>query len=91
VPDETCPVLKAPWETTPDYFYGCGLDAAWRTSPLALWEAAQHGPRTQQLAEVLQVITIGGLVAWLAADTRRSGARSASSRARTRVSSAAGS
>ncbi len=71
VPSESCPVLKAPWETTPDYFYGCGLDAAWRTSPLALWEAAGHGPRTQQLAEVLQVLTIAGLVAWLAADVRR--------------------
>jgi hypothetical protein len=71
VPSESCPVLKAPWETTPDYFYGCGLDAAWRTSPLALWEAARHGPRTQQLAEVLQVLTIAGLVAWLAADVRR--------------------
>jgi hypothetical protein len=64
-------VLKAPSQTTPEYFYGCGLTAAWRTSPLSLWEAAQHGPRTQQLAEVLEVVTIGGLVAWLAADTRR--------------------
>ncbi len=71
VPDATCPVLKAPTDTTPDYFYGCGLDAAWRLSPLALWEAAHGGPRTQQLAELLQVITIGGLVAWLAADVRR--------------------
>ena len=71
VPTESCPVLKAPWETTPDYFYGCGLDAAWRTRPLALWEAAGHGPRTQHLAEVLQVLTIAGLVAWLAADVRR--------------------
>jgi hypothetical protein len=75
VPSASCPVLKAPWETTPDYFYGCGLDAAWRTSPLALWEASQHGPRTQQLAELLQVITIGGLVAWLAVDSRRQQAR----------------
>ena len=71
VPSESCPVLKAPWETTPEYFYGCGLDAAWRTSPLALWEASRGGPRTQQLAELLQVITIGGLVAWLATDVRR--------------------
>jgi hypothetical protein len=71
VPSESCPVLKAPWETTPGYFYGCGLTAAWRTSPLSLWEAVQHGPRTQQVAEVLQVITIGGLVAWLAADVAR--------------------
>jgi hypothetical protein len=71
VPDETCPVLKAPSDTTPDYFYGCGLDAAWRTSPLSLWEGARHGPHTQQLAELLQVIAIGGLVAWLAADVRR--------------------
>ena len=75
VSSPSCPVLKAPWETTPDYFYGCGLTAAWRTSPLSLWEVVQRGPRTQQLAEVLQVITIGGLVAWLAADGRRSRAR----------------
>jgi hypothetical protein len=83
VPDATCPVLKAPSETTPEYFYGCGIDAAWRTSPLSLWEA-------QQLAELLQVLTIGGLVAWLAADVRRSPpgsrVRSASWRARKRVS-----
>jgi len=71
VPSESCPVLKAPWETRREYFYGCGLDAAWRTSPLALWEASRGGPRTQQLAELLQVITIGGLVAWLATDVRR--------------------
>jgi hypothetical protein len=78
VPSESCPVLKAPWETTPDYFYGCGLTAAWRTSPLSLWEAAHGGPRLQQVAELLQVITIGGLVAWLAADVRRARARSTS-------------
>jgi hypothetical protein len=71
VPDATCPVLKAPTETTPAYFYGCGLDEAWRLSPLSLWEATRRGPRTQQLAELLQVITIGGLVAWLAEDVRR--------------------
>jgi hypothetical protein len=71
VPDATCPVLKAPTETTPAYFYGCGLDEAWRLSPLSLWEGARGGPWTQQLAEVLQVVTIGGLVAWLAADVRR--------------------
>jgi hypothetical protein len=71
VPDATCPVLKAPTDTTPAYFYGCGLDEAWRLSPLSLWEAAHGGPRTQQLAQLLQVIAIGGLVAWLAADVRR--------------------
>jgi hypothetical protein len=71
VPDATCPVLKAPTDTTPAYFYGCGLDEAWRLSPLSLWEASHGGPRTQQLAQLLQVITIGALVAWLAADVRR--------------------
>lgn len=71
VPDANCPVLKAPSETTPEYFYGCGLNAAWRLRPLALWEAAHDGPRTQQVAELLQVITIGALIAWLAADARR--------------------
>jgi hypothetical protein len=71
VPSPSCPVLKAPAETTADYFYGCGLDAAWRVDPLSLWEASRGGPHTQQLAEVLQAVTIVGLVAWLAADARR--------------------
>jgi hypothetical protein len=82
VPDATCPVLKAPTETTPAYFYGCGLDEAWRLSPLSLWEAAHGGPRTQQLAQLLQVITIGALVAWLAADVRRERRGTASRSAR---------
>jgi hypothetical protein len=71
VPDATCPVLKAPWDTTPSYFYGCGLDEAWRRRPLSLWEATHGGPHTQQLAELLQVIAIAALVTWLAADVRR--------------------
>jgi hypothetical protein len=71
VPSPSCPVLKAPAETTADYFYGCGIDAAWRLDPLSLWEAARGGPRTQQLAQVLQAVTIGGLVGWLAVDARR--------------------
>ena len=71
VPSPSCPVLKAPAETTADYFYGCGIDAAWRLDPLSLWEAARGGPRTQQLAEALQAVTIAGLVAWLSADARR--------------------
>jgi hypothetical protein len=75
VPSPSCPVLKAPAETTADYFYGCGLDAAWRLDPLSLGEAAHGGPRTQQLAELLQAVTIGGLVAWLARDTRRRSTR----------------
>ena len=86
VPDETCPVLKAPADTTSEYFYGCGLDAAWRTSPLSLWEASRGGPRTQQLAELLQVVTIGGLVAWLAADVARSRVRDVSYSGENRVS-----
>jgi hypothetical protein len=71
VPSPSCPVLKAPADTTPDYFYGCGIDAAWRLDPLSLWEASRGGPRTQQLAELLQAVTIASLVAWLAADARR--------------------
>jgi hypothetical protein len=71
VPSPSCPVLKAPADTTADYFYGCGIDAAWRLDPLSLWEASHGGPRTQQLAEVLQAVTIAGLVGWLAADARR--------------------
>jgi hypothetical protein len=71
VPSPSCPVLKAPADTTAAYFYGCGLDAAWRLDPLSLWEAARSGPRTQQLAELLQAVTIAGLVAWLAVDVRR--------------------
>jgi hypothetical protein len=71
VPSPSCPVLKAPAETTADYFYGCGLDAAWRLDPLSLGEATRGGPRTQQLAEVLQAVTIVGLVAWLARDSQR--------------------
>jgi hypothetical protein len=71
VPSDSCPVLKAPWETTPDYFYGCGLTAAWRLSPLSLWEAAHKGPWTQQLAQLLQAFTIAGLIAWLHTDVRR--------------------
>ncbi len=90
VPSASCPVLKAPSETTPEYFYGCGLTAAWRTSPLSLWEGAQHGPRTQQLAEVLEVLTIGGLVAWLAADVSRSRVRSTTHIGLQRVSSSEG-
>jgi hypothetical protein len=75
VPSPSCPVLKAPAETTADYFYGCGLDAAWRLDPLSLGEATGGGPRTQQLAEALQAMTIVGLVAWLARDTRRRSTR----------------
>ncbi len=71
VPSASCPVLKAPWDTTPAYFYGCGIDAAWRLRPLSLWEASHGGPRTQQLAEALQAVTILALVAWLSADVRR--------------------
>src|SRR5262249_32179496 len=71
IPTASCPVLKAPSDTTPEYFYGCGIDAAWTRHPVALWEASRGGPRTQQLAELLQVIAVGGLVAWLAAHVRR--------------------
>ena len=48
-----------------------GIDAAWRLHPLSLWEASHGGPRTQQLAELLQAVTILALVAWLSADVRR--------------------
>jgi hypothetical protein len=71
VPDATCPVLKAPWETTAGYFYGCGIDEAWRLHPLSLWQATRHGAAPQQVAEALQAVTIAALVAWLAADVRR--------------------
>jgi hypothetical protein len=71
VPDVTCPVLKPVQDATPSYFYGCGLDAAWRLRPLSLWEASKGGPATQQFAEVLQAVTIGALLAWLVSDVRR--------------------
>jgi hypothetical protein len=72
VPSASCPVLKAPWETTPGYFYGCGLDAAWRLHPLSLGEAVHGGPASQKLAELLQAVTIIALVWWLYDDVRRS-------------------
>jgi hypothetical protein len=71
VPDATCPVLKPVQDATPSYFYGCGLNAAWRLRPLSLWEASKGGPATQRLAEVLQAVTIGALVTWLVVDVRR--------------------
>jgi hypothetical protein len=70
--DAACPVLYPVRETTPEYFYGCGLHAAWRLDPLSLWSAAQDGPATQQLAEILQaVIAIAGAL-WLRLGTRES-------------------
>jgi hypothetical protein len=56
--DAACPALYPIELTTPGYFYGCGLHEAWRLDPLSLWSAAQDGPATQQLAEVLQATVV---------------------------------
>ena len=73
--DAACPALYPVQQTTPDYFYGCGLHEAWRLHPLSLWHAAQEGPATQQLAELLQAtVTITGAV-WLALRARNRAGR----------------
>src|SRR5207253_2802289 len=54
-PDAPCPRVVPIEQATADYFYGCGLHQAWRLEPLSLWEGAQHGPATQQVAEFLEL------------------------------------
>jgi hypothetical protein len=65
VPDAACPTVVPIEQTSVDYFYGCGLHQAWRLDPLSLWEASGHGPATQTVAEMLEVVMVGAAALWL--------------------------
>jgi hypothetical protein len=71
VPDAACPRVVPIEQASPDYFYGCGLHQAWRLDPLSLWEGAGHGPATQTVAQVFEVVMVAAAVIWLHQRARR--------------------
>jgi hypothetical protein len=74
VPDAACPQVVPIEQASADYFYGCGLHQAWRLDPLSLWEGAGHGPATQTLAQLLEVVMVAAAALWLHGRSRaRSG------------------
>jgi hypothetical protein len=83
VTDAACPRIVPIEQASDDYFYGCGLHQAWRLDPLSLWEASRHGPSTQTVAQVLEVVAVAGATTWLYRRNRhpRRGASRASTRA----------
>jgi hypothetical protein len=69
--DAACPEIIPIERASPEVFYGCGLHAAWRLEPLALWESARHGPAAQHVAQVLLAVTVACAALWLHARARR--------------------
>jgi len=65
VPDAACPTVVPIEQATVDYFYGCGLHQAWRLDPLSLWEGARHGPATQTIAQLLELVMVAAAGLWL--------------------------
>lgn len=65
VPDAACPTVVPIEQASADYFYGCGLHQAWRLDPLSLGEGSQHGPATQTVAQLLELVMVAGAAVWL--------------------------
>ena len=77
VPDAACPTVVPIEQASPEYFYGCGLHQAWRLDPLSLWEGSRHGPATQTVAQLLELVMVAGAACWLHGRARaRDNARS---------------